>query len=1136
MKLTRRQGKGETPDEKPTPVRNIHTIRLPRMPRRNKIMALARISRGMALFLLSLWVIWNTGCEPRGQRICHSQEDCTSRQQCVRGVCQDISSPSCKQDSDCPALQTCQQGQCQGTGASGVCQPNAATCEGNTLRQCKPDGSGYTTTDCGGFHECKENQCVRKSTPSLCGNGKIDGDEQCDDGNTRSGDGCSQYCLTERVMLFEPPAISRDLAPFILSSRVCRSATKRDSYKNDTSTFYVVVKPIVCKIDDRPVVSAQNVQDHIKFLNQVYQDTRLVFVMDEIQWETNKDDCEVFYDTESTATLLRYSQATKIAVFYARNIYGGTFSIGGYANLSGVVVNANSFGIADILAHELGHSFGLDHPHACYHGKETANNCAQAGDELCDTPPDPGPKGVNGLDYCSDNTRKDGQCTVTRCQTVSCPGGEKPMILNLMSYYHCGTSLTPEQISTIRCVAFNDQAKRVSRKRPCQKASDCPTPETCQNSFCEAPPGCQNHTDCQARYYCNNRQCVSLSTGACRKDADCAGGQVCRNDTCQRPPECYTNNDCPGGQVCQNGSCKPAPLPECQQHSDCPARKYCDNGSCKDLAPGSCRANSDCSSQQICQNQVCVTKPPPSCTKDSDCSAQQVCRNRLCVSCTPDGQQANSNEACCSGERNERSQCCTERSCCGPQNHSYFNANGQCSCDTGYEWVDSNAPKDFRCRLKQQGPTCKQDKEQAATDAECCSQERNDVQRCCTGHACCGPRHFSQTLSNGNCQCLAGYTWVNPSDNQDFRCQTHAPACQKDGVAVTDAKDCCSQTRDLLGLCCSGKSCCSSANFAQVNGQGACECLPGYTRVNPNDPQDWQCQKNQGCPQCCSLVKTLTGHTNLVRSVAIHPNGTVLASASYDQTVKLWDVSTGKLLQTLTGPTNAVMSVHFHPTGNELVAGCYDKTYRRWTSSGQFVGSSQLFAPVRSVVYRPDGQELATGTENGAYVWGWPSGGGNGFASSTYIRSMTYSPNSQTLVVTTKDKTVLMYQASNRQLIRTLTGHVGEVFDAVFHVQGNLLASSSASIKLWDSSTGQLLQTLQGHNRGIYSVAFHPQNGVLFSAGEDAKINLWDTKTGQVIQVLQDHTGPVYTLAFRRDGKLLASGSKDNTIKLWSCP
>jgi tetratricopeptide (TPR) repeat protein len=205
-----------------------------------------------------------------------------------------------------------------------------------------------------------------------------------------------------------------------------------------------------------------------------------------------------------------------------------------------------------------------------------------------------------------------------------------------------------------------------------------------------------------------------------------------------------------------------------------------------------------------------------------------------------------------------------------------------------------------------------------------------------------------------------------------------------------------------------------------------------------------------------SELQTLTGHGNLVRSVAFSPDGNTLVSGSSDQTIKLWRVRDGRLMKTITGHGNWVRSVAFSPDGKTLASGSGDKSIKLWRVS--------------------DGRLIKTFTGHG-----------------NYVRSVAFSPDGNTLASGSSDQTIKLWRVRDGRLMKTITGHGNWVRSVAFSPDGNTLASGSYdnTIKLWRVSDGKLMKTLTGHGSYVWSVAFSPDGKTLASGSEDNTIKLW---------------------------------------------
>ncbi len=275
----------------------------------------------------------------------------------------------------------------------------------------------------------------------------------------------------------------------------------------------------------------------------------------------------------------------------------------------------------------------------------------------------------------------------------------------------------------------------------------------------------------------------------------------------------------------------------------------------------------------------------------------------------------------------------------------------------------------------------------------------------------------------------------------------------------------------------------------------------------------------------------LVGHSDDVNSVSFSPNGNLIASASKDQTIRLWSRD-GKLLHILTGHGSAVNSVSFSPD-NRLATGNADGTIQMWSQDGQeFSLLKGHGGAVNSVSFSPDNRLVAGNADGTIQLWSQDGKElsvlkGHGGA----VNSVSFSPDNR-LAAGNADGTIQLWSQDGKESL--LKGHSRDVSSVSFSSDGMLASASyDATIILW-SSDGKQLITLQepNNNGGFTSVNFSPDGKTIASASY-GNIQLWDRGEQKLKKIINGHNDDVVSVGFSPDGKTLASASRDNTVKLW---
>lgn len=235
---------------------------------------------------------------------------------------------------------------------------------------------------------------------------------------------------------------------------------------------------------------------------------------------------------------------------------------------------------------------------------------------------------------------------------------------------------------------------------------------------------------------------------------------------------------------------------------------------------------------------------------------------------------------------------------------------------------------------------------------------------------------------------------------------------------------------------------------------------------------------------------------------------------------------------------NNVFSVVFSPDGKQLASGSEDKTMKLWNIEEEellhtFEGH---FSTINDIAFHPKGKYIYSAGDKTIRIWK-PEGAyiNNLRGHRTYIWSISTTSDGNKVATGSFEEDFYFWDMINTSLIKTFSGHKKSVLSVDISPDDNHIASGSLdeTIKLWDIRSGNEIRTGYGHSGNIYDIEFSPDGKYLVTASGDNTLKLWDVLTFNQVRTFKGHKEAVMAVNFSPDGLHILSASYDKTIRLW---
>jgi WD40 repeat protein len=285
------------------------------------------------------------------------------------------------------------------------------------------------------------------------------------------------------------------------------------------------------------------------------------------------------------------------------------------------------------------------------------------------------------------------------------------------------------------------------------------------------------------------------------------------------------------------------------------------------------------------------------------------------------------------------------------------------------------------------------------------------------------------------------------------------------------------------------------------------------------------------------LLHTLSGHLGGIVNSDIRYDDSLIITGSQDNTVKIWNALTGEHKLDLNYHREQITTCLFSPDGKTVLTSARDGKAVIWNT---LTGKKLFILPhnnwVTSANYSANGKLIITSAiDSGAFVWNAQTGKLL-YKINSHAFYSEFSPDGKLILAQQSyQETAKIYDANSLELIKMLDGHTNEISISHFSPDGKCIATASrdGSVKIWKSTTGELLNTLTTHTGWIVDVNFSPDSKYIITAAWDNTASIWEVETGKLSKIIAGHTQWVQSASFNYDGKYIVTTSLDNTARIW---